>query len=167
MREVLQRIALLCRASVVARTCTRMDLPLGKRASVMLNMHTDLTGRCGCHCQKTVKKSINTHTQLSAICTCIFQPAAGDKGGKNARPDLVVAPSADGRIRHSRALDEKLVERPTVGPKAGKTMRVAGGRHDGLLVELLAQLPQVGRRASSRCVLRCRRCAAQDFELLF
>lgn len=50
------------------------------------------------------------------------------------REDLVLAPDADGRQRHVRKLDEKLVKREDIvpGPRKGKEMVVSGGRHQGL-----------------------------------
>ena len=50
------------------------------------------------------------------------------------REDLVLAPDADGRQRHVRKLDEKLVKREDIapGPRVGKEMVVVEGRHRGL-----------------------------------
>lgn len=61
---------------------------------------------------------------------------------------MVLAPSADGRIRHVRKLDEKLVHRSELeaGPRPGKRMLVVGGRHEGLQCTVVSMLdPEPGR----------------------
>ncbi|GAX84888.1 hypothetical protein CEUSTIGMA_g12309.t1 [Chlamydomonas eustigma] len=57
----------------------------------------------------------------------------GDAPESVRREELVLAPDADGRQRHVRKLDEKLVHRNEVvrGPRPNKKMVVVGGRHEG------------------------------------
>ncbi|KAJ9507574.1 hypothetical protein QJQ45_019244, partial [Haematococcus lacustris] len=67
----------------------------------------------------------------------------GDKA-EVQRQDLVLPPSANGRQRHVRHLDEQLVQRSETepGPRPGKAMRVTGGKHAGLACQVIALLPQ-------------------------
>jgi G patch domain/KOW motif-containing protein len=57
---------------------------------------------------------------------------------------MVLAPDADGRQRHVRKLDEKLVKREELlpGPRPGKEMVVIGGRHQDLHCLVLEVLPK-------------------------
>ncbi|KAL6760830.1 DExH-box splicing factor binding site-domain-containing protein [Haematococcus lacustris] len=65
-------------------------------------------------------------------------------GSEVQRQDLVLPPSANGRQRHVRHLDEQLVQRSETepGPRPGKAMRVTGGKHAGLACQVIALLPQ-------------------------
>jgi G patch domain/KOW motif-containing protein len=67
----------------------------------------------------------------------------GDKPQQRPQ-DLVLAPGEDGRVRHMKALDEKLVPRAQVepGPQPGKVMRLVDGRHRGLLCKVQELLPR-------------------------
>eukprot|EP00803_Ostreobium_quekettii_P004934 evm.model.scf_319EXC.3 EVM.evm.TU.scf_319EXC.3 scf_319EXC:13222-17022(+) len=64
-------------------------------------------------------------------------PGKGKK--RNRRGDMVPAPSADGRERNTRSLDEKLVSRTDLGPE-GKTMEIVEGKHSGLICRVLKVL---------------------------
>eukprot|EP00983_Pelagomonas_calceolata_P079802 1154872-Pelagomonas_calceolata.AAC.1 len=74
---------------------------------------------------------------------------AGDKP-EVSRADLVLPPDAEGRQRHIRTLDEKLVHRSEValGPRPGKVMQIVGGRHMGLACRVVELLPQKEHRSS-------------------
>ncbi len=60
----------------------------------------------------------------------------------------------DGRVRHVRTLDEKLVRRADAehwgAPRAGKRMRVAGGRHAGFDCVVVEVLPEERDRSGAR-----------------
>ena len=58
------------------------------------------------------------------------------------REELVLAPDADGRQRHVRKLDEKLVKREELepGPRPGKERVVGGGRHQDLRCQVIEVL---------------------------
>jgi G patch domain/KOW motif-containing protein len=66
----------------------------------------------------------------------------GDKPKPNPK-DMVLPVGEDGRVRHMKTLDEKLVSRAEVepGPFPGKVMRIVDGRHTGLLCKVLELLP--------------------------
>eukprot|EP00798_Chlamydomonas_sp_ICE-L_P010027 gene10027-7917_t len=66
------------------------------------------------------------------------------------REDMVLAPDADGRQRHIRKLDEKLVGS---GPQPGKAMAIIDGRHKGLACTVFSLLPKEEDR-SERCTVR-------------
>ena len=55
----------------------------------------------------------------------------------------MLAPDADGRQRHVRKLDEKLVNRAELqpGPRAGKDMAVVAGKHGGLQCKVVELVP--------------------------
>lgn len=61
---------------------------------------------------------------------------------RGPKPDMVYI-NAEGVQKNVKALDAKLVHREVKGAAVGKTMRVAGGTHAGLLCEVLAVEPQV------------------------
>lgn len=63
----------------------------------------------------------------------------------------MLAPDADGRQRHVRKLDEKLVRREDLapGPRPGKEMVVTGGRHEGLRCIVAELLPKEGGRSGA------------------
>ncbi len=67
---------------------------------------------------------------------------------------MVLPPDADGRQRHLRTLDEQLVPRSQLvaGPAVGKRMRVAEGRHAGLVCEVLEMLPVQEGRSGGCCL---------------
>ena len=71
---------------------------------------------------------------------------------RQAKPDLV-ALDANGNIQNVRGLDDKLVERSSLGPKPGKTMRIVDGRHSGLSCVVLALEPHIEGR-SDRATVR-------------
>ena len=51
--------------------------------------------------------------------------------------------NAEGVQKNVKTLDAKLVQREVKGAAVGKTMRVVGGTHAGLLCEVLAVEPKV------------------------
>lgn len=71
------------------------------------------------------------------------------RAGDKPKQDLVPALGADGRVRHTAGLDERLVPRSSVmrGPQPGKTMRIVSGRHEGLACVVLELLPKVEGRS--------------------
>lgn len=71
---------------------------------------------------------------------------------RQAKPDMV-ALDANGNIKNVRGLDEKLVERNSLGAKPGKTMRIVEGRHSGLSCMVLALEPHIEGR-SDRATVR-------------
>jgi hypothetical protein len=75
--------------------------------------------------------------------------------GDKPRQDLVAAPTADGRARHRVGLDEALVprEQTLAGPRAGKEMVVAEGRHAGLRCVVKAVLDKAEGRSGARAQL--------------
>ena len=70
---------------------------------------------------------------------------------RQQKPDLV-ALDANGNIKNVRGLDDKLVERSSLGPKPGKTMRIAEGRHSGLSCIVLALEPHIEGRSDKATV---------------
>lgn len=52
---------------------------------------------------------------------------------------------ADGNQKHVKEAGVKLVEREKEGAHPGKVMAVTGGTHSGLLCEVLALEPKVGK----------------------
>ncbi|KAI7838635.1 hypothetical protein COHA_007562 [Chlorella ohadii] len=62
-------------------------------------------------------------------------------GETREKKDLVYV-DADGVMKSSKPVDEKLVERRKEGVHPGKVMRVVDGRHSGLLCEVVALEPQ-------------------------
>eukprot|EP00899_Mesostigma_viride_P011484 jgi/Mesvir1/20336/Mv19925-RA.1 len=65
---------------------------------------------------------------------------------RDPRPDLVLPVGPDGRVRHVRSLDEKLVEREARGIRAGKAVMITAGRHEGMRGKVLSwQGPEGGR----------------------
>ena len=80
---------------------------------------------------------------------------SGDAPETVRREELVLAPDADGRQRHVRKLDEKLVKREDLapGPRPGKEMAVSGGRHEGLRCIVVEVLPKEGNRSGEGCML--------------
>ncbi|GAB4821491.1 hypothetical protein N2152v2_008537 [Parachlorella kessleri] len=74
-------------------------------------------------------------------------PCAGESRDKK---DLVYL-DADGHVKSSKPVDEKLVERRKEGVHPGKVMRVVDGRHSGLLCEVVALEPkEEGRSERAR-----------------
>ena len=71
---------------------------------------------------------------------------------RQAKPDMV-ALDANGNIKNVRGLDEKLVDRDSLGAKPGKTMRIVEGRHSGLLCLVLALEAHIEGR-SDRAIVR-------------
>jgi len=71
---------------------------------------------------------------------------------RQAKPDLVSL-DANGNIKNVRGLDDKLVERNSLGAKPGKTMRIVEGRHSGLTCIVLALEPHIEGR-SDRATVR-------------
>lgn len=71
---------------------------------------------------------------------------------RQAKPDLVSL-DANGNIQNVRGLDDKLVERSSLGAKPGKTMRIVEGRHSGLSCIVLALEPHIDGR-SDRATVR-------------
>ena len=71
---------------------------------------------------------------------------------RQAKPDMV-ALDANGNIKNVRGLDDKLVERNSLGAKPGKTMRIVEGRHSGLSCVVLALEPHIEGR-SDRATVR-------------
>lgn len=70
---------------------------------------------------------------------------------RQQKPDLV-ALDANGNIKNVRGLDDKLVERSSLGPKPGKTMRIVEGRHSGLSCIVLALEPHIEGRSDKATV---------------
>lgn len=63
---------------------------------------------------------------------------------------MVLPPSADGRVRHTKTLDEKLVPRSSLGVHPGKKMRITDGRHSGMFCQVVELLKvQKGRSGSN------------------
>lgn len=71
---------------------------------------------------------------------------------RQAKPDLV-ALDANGNIKNVRGLDDKLVERNSLGAKPGKSMQIVEGRHSGLSCIVLALEPHIEGR-SDRATVR-------------
>ncbi|KAL3161713.1 hypothetical protein ABBQ38_008811 [Trebouxia sp. C0009 RCD-2024] len=71
---------------------------------------------------------------------------------RQAKPDMV-ALDANGNIKNVRGLDEKLVERNSLGAKPGRMMRIVEGRHSGLSCMVLALEPHIEGR-SDRATVR-------------
>ena len=71
---------------------------------------------------------------------------------RQAKPDMVSL-DANGNIKNVRNLDDKLVERNSLGVKPGKTMRIVEGRHSGLPCVVLALEPHIEGR-SDRATVR-------------
>lgn len=71
---------------------------------------------------------------------------------RQAKPDMVSL-DANGNIQNVRGLDDKLVERNSLGAKPGKTMRILEGRHSGLGCVVLALEPHIEGR-SDRATVR-------------
>ena len=71
---------------------------------------------------------------------------------RQAKPDLVSL-DANGNIKNVRGLDDKLVERNSLGAKPSKTMRIVEGRHSGLTCIVLALEPHIEGR-SDRATVR-------------
>lgn len=81
------------------------------------------------------------------------RPGDYSKPKKAAPGELVLPPDADGRQRHIKTLDEKLVRRTALapGPAEGKAMRVVGGRHAGFTCTVQKLLPvEEGRSGEAR-----------------
>lgn len=53
----------------------------------------------------------------------------------------MLPPSTDGRVRHIKTIDEKLVPRESLGPQAGKQMYIVSGRHAGMGCRVESILP--------------------------
>lgn len=53
---------------------------------------------------------------------------------------MVLPPSVDGRVRHTKTLDEKLIPRSALGACVRKKMRIIDGRHSGLDCQVLELL---------------------------
>lgn len=70
---------------------------------------------------------------------------------RQQKPDMV-ALDANGNVKNVRGLDDKLVERSSLGPKPGKTMRVIDGRHSGLSCIVLALEPHIEGRSDKATV---------------
>lgn len=70
---------------------------------------------------------------------------------RQQKPDLV-ALDANGNIKNVRGLDDKLVERSSLGAKPGKTMRIIDGRHSGLSCIVLALEPHIEGRSDKATV---------------
>lgn len=70
---------------------------------------------------------------------------------RQQKPDLV-ALDANGNIKNVRGLDDKLVERSSLGPKPGKAMRIIEGRHSGLSCIVLALEPHIEGRSDKATV---------------
>ncbi|KAG1653064.1 hypothetical protein FOA52_003809 [Chlamydomonas sp. UWO 241] len=87
----------------------------------------------------------------------------GDPTETVRREEMVLAPDADGRQRHVRKLDEKLVHRRELapGPRFGKDMDIVGGRHEGLKCVVIEVLPKTEGR-SERCRVRLRPSDEED-----
>ncbi|GMH34526.1 hypothetical protein BSKO_02360 [Bryopsis sp. KO-2023] len=81
---------------------------------------------------------------------------AGRKRKHMSKDDMVLAPSADGRVRHVKTIDEKMVPRASLGARVGKKMHVSRGTHAGFDCEVLVMhSPEKGRseRASVRLLV--------------
>lgn len=70
---------------------------------------------------------------------------------RQAKPDMVSL-DANGNIKNVRGLDDKLVERNSLGAKPGKTMRIVEGRHSGLSCVVLALEPHIEGRCDRATV---------------
>lgn len=81
---------------------------------------------------------------------------AGKKRKHMSKDDKVLAPSKDGKVRHTKTLDEKMVPRSSLGVLDGKKMHISKGSHAGLDCEVLKKLPvEDGRseRVSARLLV--------------
>ncbi|KAL4422274.1 hypothetical protein ABPG75_008471 [Micractinium tetrahymenae] len=73
------------------------------------------------------------------------------KPGESREKNDMVYVDAEGVMKSSKPVDEKLVERRREGVHAGKVMRVVDGRHSGLLCEVQAVEPrEEGRSERAR-----------------
>eukprot|EP00898_Chlorokybus_atmophyticus_P008753 jgi/Chlat1/887/Chrsp107S01325 len=54
------------------------------------------------------------------------------------QPKMVMPEGPDGRVRHTKTLDEKLVERKKEGVHVGKVMLIMDGRHKGMRAKVLS-----------------------------
>ena len=70
---------------------------------------------------------------------------------RQQKPDLV-ALDANGNVKNVRGLDDKLVDRSSLGPQPGKTMRIIDGRHSGLSCIVLALEPHIEGRSDKATV---------------
>ena len=73
---------------------------------------------------------------------CSAGGAAQQGETRGPKPDMVYI-NAEGVQKNVKTLDAKLVQREVKGAAVGKTMRVVGGSHAGLLCEVLAVEPKV------------------------
>ncbi|QDZ22201.1 G-patch domain-containing protein [Chloropicon primus] len=68
---------------------------------------------------------------------------------KSKRSKVLLAAAGDaGRVRHTRHLDEKMVEYKGPGVQEGKRMAVVGGKHEGLQCVVLRLLPRERGRSA-------------------
>uniref|UniRef100_A0A7S0RN92 G-patch domain-containing protein n=1 Tax=Pyramimonas obovata TaxID=1411642 RepID=A0A7S0RN92_9CHLO len=75
-------------------------------------------------------------------------------GESRVQADLVLPTGPDGKVRHLRTLDEKLVEREKPGVHAGKVMVIVAGPHRGMLAKVLSlQKPSSEGRSERATVL--------------
>ena len=71
----------------------------------------------------------------------------GEDGKRKAKVLMAAAGDASGRVRHTRHLDEEMVEYKGRGPREGKAMVVVAGKHEGLRCQVLEILPRKSGRS--------------------
>ena len=76
----------------------------------------------------------------------------GEEKGGGGKKGKVLYADSDGRVRHTKHLDEKLVEYKGPGVQVGKRMLVASGKHEGLKCSVLEILPPPREKGRSRNV---------------
>ena len=74
----------------------------------------------------------------------------GEEKGGGGKKGKVLYADSDGRVRHTKHLDEKLVEYKGPGVQVGKRMLVASGKHEGLKCSVLEILPPPREKGRSR-----------------